>query len=49
MSKPELQHLGIRVPKPLNDQVRDAVYRGEYATKSELVRAALRQLFEKED
>lgn len=47
--KAELEHLGVRIPKLLNERIEDAVYRGEYATKSDLVRVALRQLFEKKE
>jgi len=49
MSKPELEHLGIKITRALDEKVDAAVNRGDYATKSELVRAALRQLFEKEE
>jgi Arc/MetJ-type ribon-helix-helix transcriptional regulator len=49
MSKAELEHLGIKVSKKLNQKVTLAVDRGEYATKSDLVRTALRALLREEN
>jgi len=48
MAKTELEFVGAKVPKPLKKQIDAAVSRGDYATQSELFRAALRQLFERE-
>ena len=48
MSKPELEHLGIKITRALDERVDAAVNRGDYATKSELVRAALKALLEAE-
>ncbi len=42
MTKAELEHLGIKVPKKLNKKIAAAIDRGDYASKSDLVRTAIR-------
>jgi Arc/MetJ-type ribon-helix-helix transcriptional regulator len=48
MSKTELEFLGVKIPQKLNEDINKAVSRGDYVSKSDLVRAALRLLFERE-
>jgi Arc/MetJ-type ribon-helix-helix transcriptional regulator len=45
----KLEFLGIRIPKKLNEEIKAAIIRGEYVTKSDLVRTALRQLLDREE
>jgi len=45
MDTSNLRHLGIRIPKKLDEEIENAVARGDYATKSDLVRTALRDFF----
>lgn len=44
MSKPELEYLGTKITRQLNDKITLAVQQGEYVSKSELVRTALKAL-----
>jgi Arc/MetJ-type ribon-helix-helix transcriptional regulator len=48
MSKQKLEYLGIKIPRPLKDKLTQAVERGEYVSQSDLVRAAIRNLLDKE-
>ena len=44
MSKTELVYLGTKIPRQLNEKITLAIQQGEFATKSELVRTALKAL-----
>ena len=42
MNQAEKEHLGVKIPKKLNKELCEAVQRGDYLNKSDLVRAAIR-------
>jgi len=42
MTQVNKEHLGVKIPKKLNKELCEAVQRGDYMNKSDLVRAAIR-------
>ena len=49
MSKAELEYLGTKIPRQLNEKIILAIQQGEYVSKSELVRTALKALLKESE
>jgi Arc/MetJ-type ribon-helix-helix transcriptional regulator len=46
MSKTEIEYVGVKISRKLKNNITDAIKRGEYVSQSDLVRDALRRLFD---